>query len=182
MTEPDWLLPGAIKEEQSVTPNWEKLDQRLIEGVIVKEVRHVPTSYGHLTELFRTEWQLRANITQAFQGRFQPGALSAWHAHAVTQDAIFVNLGMLKIVLYDSRKSSKTYGTLNEFRLGDNRPGLVIIPPFVWHGVHNVSSSEASLINFVDHAYSYEDPDLWRLPADSPDIPYSFKTGLVVRR
>jgi len=60
MTEPDWLLPGAIKEEQSVTPNWEKLDQRLIEGVIVKEVRHVPTSYGHLTELFRTEWQLGA--------------------------------------------------------------------------------------------------------------------------
>ena len=108
MTEPDWLLPGAIKEEQSVTPNWEKLDQRLIEGVIVKEVRHVPTSYGHLTELFRTEWQLGANITQAFQGRFQPGALSAWHAHAVTQDAIFVNGGMLRVLLYDSRKNSKT--------------------------------------------------------------------------
>ena len=174
MTDNDWILPGAIKEGQSVTPNWEKLEPRLIDGVILKEVRHVPTSYGHLTELFRIEWQLRASITQAFQGRFQPGAISGWHAHATTQDGIFVNSGMLKIVLFDSRKNSKTYGMLNEFRLGDKRPGLLVIPACVWHGVHNTTSSDASLINFVDHAYSYEDPDHWRLPADTPEIPYSF--------
>ena len=174
MSDNDWLLPGAIKETQSVTPNWDKLDQPLIDGVIVKEVRHVPTSYGHLTELFRIEWQFRASITQAFQSCFQPGGLSAWHAHADTQDAIFVNTGMMKIVLFDSRKGSKTFGLLNQFRFGEQRPALLVIPRFVWHGVHNNSSEGASLINFVDHAYSYEDPDHWRLPADTPHIPYSF--------
>jgi dTDP-4-dehydrorhamnose 3,5-epimerase len=182
MTDNDWILPGAVKEVQSVTPNWEKLEPRLIDGVILKEVRHVPTGYGHLTELFRSEWQLCANVTQAFQGRFQPGALSAWHAHGLTQDSIFVNSGMLKLVVFDSRKSSKTFGMVNEFRLGDKRPGLLIIPAGVWHGVHNTSSNESSLINFVDHAYSYEDPDHWRLPADSPEIPYSFKTGSMIPR
>lgn len=177
MTNNDWLVPGATKDQQSVTPNWEKRDPCLIEGVVLKDVRHVPTTYGHLTELFRKDWELAGNWTQAFQGCFQPGAISAWHAHAITQDGIFVNSGMLKIILFDSRKNSKTFGMLNEFRLGDERPGLLIVPPCVWHGVHNTSANEASLINFVDHAYSYEDPDHWRLAADSPEIPYSFKTA-----
>jgi dTDP-4-dehydrorhamnose 3,5-epimerase len=175
MTDSNWLLPGAIKDAQSVTPGWDKFEQPLIDGVVQKDVRHVPTSYGHLTELFRSDWLLCANVTQAFQARFQPSAISAWHAHAVTQDALFVNRGMLKIVLYDSRKNSKTRGMLNEFRLGDARPGMLIIPPCVWHGVQNLTSTEASLINFVDHAYAYEDPDHWRLAANSPEIPYSFK-------
>ena len=176
MADNDWILPGAIKDTQSVTPDWRKPDERLIDGVILREVRHVPTGYGHLTEMFRHDWQLPGKVTQAFQSCFQPGAISAWHAHAVTQDGIFVNRGMLKIVLFDSRRTSKTCGMLNEFRLGDLRPGLLIIPAYVWHGVHNTSSSEASLINFVDHAYSYEDPDHWRLAANSPEIPYSFKS------
>jgi dTDP-4-dehydrorhamnose 3,5-epimerase len=176
MIESDWLLPGAVKDSQSITPSWEKLAARQIDGVIVKEVRHVPTAYGFLTELFRSDWDL-GTCTQAFQSRFQPGAVSAWHAHAVTCDRIFVNSGMLHIVLFDSRKTSQTYGVVSEFRLGDARPGLLIVPPYVWHGVHNDSSTEAMLINFVDHAYDYEDPDHWRLAVDSPEIPYRFKTN-----
>jgi len=29
------------------------------------------------------------------------------------------------------------------------------------------------LVNLVDAAYSYDDPDHWRLPPDTPEIPYS---------
>ncbi len=174
MAREDWLLPGAKKDPQSVTPNWETLEPALIEGVVLKNVRHVPTAYGHLTELFRDDWGLKGHWGQAFQSCFQPGAISAWHAHATTRDGIFVNRGMLKIVLFDSRKDSKTYGNINEFKLGDLRPGLLIVPSCVWHGVQNISSNGASLINFVDHAYTYEDPDHWRLSRDSPEIPYRF--------
>ncbi|MEA2891954.1 MAG: hypothetical protein QOI05_2747 [Bradyrhizobium sp.] len=28
-------------------------------------------------------------------------------------------------------------------------------------------------LNRVDRAYSYENPDHWRLPPDTPDIPFS---------
>ncbi len=82
------------------------------------------------------------------------------------------------LAFLEQRKNSKTFGLLNEFRLGDACPGLLIVPPCVWHGVHNTSGDEASLVNFVDHAYSYEDPDHWRLAADSPEIPYRFSTHL----
>jgi dTDP-4-dehydrorhamnose 3,5-epimerase len=31
------------------------------------------------------------------------------------------------------------------------------------------------VINIVDRAYDYHDPDHWRVPDDSPHIPFSFR-------
>jgi dTDP-4-dehydrorhamnose 3,5-epimerase len=64
---------------------------------------------------------------------------------------------------------------LNEFRLGMMRPGLVVVPPKVWHGVQNLADEPSSLVNLVDQAYRYENPDHWRVPPDSPHVPYRFR-------
>ncbi|HVR38279.1 MAG TPA: hypothetical protein VMU84_04235 [Thermoanaerobaculia bacterium] len=50
----------------------------------------------------------------------------------------------------------------------------MIIPPRVWHGVQNIAPGVSIVLNLVDQAYRYEDPDHWRVPADSPEIPYRF--------
>jgi dTDP-4-dehydrorhamnose 3,5-epimerase len=47
----------------------------------------------------------------------------------------------------------------------------------VWHGIQNLRQSPAVVLNLVDQAYSYEDPDHWRLPWDSPQIPFRFPNG-----
>jgi dTDP-4-dehydrorhamnose 3,5-epimerase len=49
-----------------------------------------------------------------------------------------------------------------------------VIPSGVWHGVQNLQATESRVLNLVDVAYEYEDPDHWRLPADTAEIPYSF--------
>jgi dTDP-4-dehydrorhamnose 3,5-epimerase len=54
------------------------------------------------------------------------------------------------------------------------RPTLVVIPPGVWHGLQVLSAEAATFVNFFDRAYDYSDPDDWRLPLDSPEIPYAF--------
>ena len=103
-----------------------------------------------------------------------PGEVSAWHAHQTTRDRLFVSQGMLKIVLFDARKGSPTFGRLNELRFGTVRPALVTIPPGVWHGVQNLSGEPSCLLNLVDRAYQYEDPDHRRLPPRTAKIPYRF--------
>ena len=114
-------------------------------------------------------------MDQVFQVLLQPNGLSAWHAHAVTTDRLFVNHGQIKIVLYDARPQSPTHGVINEYRLGTVRPALLVVPPQVWHGVQNLSHEPSLLLNLVDEAYRYEDPDHWRLPPDTDQIPYSFE-------
>lgn len=178
---PDWLLKGAIKDEQSITRDWQFVAQPLIAGVVLKEVAHVHKENGHLTEIFRRDWALDPQVLdQVFQVTLEAGKVSAWHAHEVTTDRIFANRGKIKLVLYDARPTSPTYQAINEFRIGELRPALIVIPPKVWHGIQNISSNPSSILNLVDQSYRYESPDHWRLPSDTPEIPYRF--GIAVGR
>lgn len=170
-----WQLPGCRKDAQSITCDWHPSNQQLIEGVLVRESSNVIKGNGYLTEMYRRDW-LDADqaIDQVFQVAVNPGGLSAWHAHALTTDRLFAVSGSLLIVLYDGRQDSPTYRLINEFRCGFARPTLILVPPGIWHGVHNIGHEPAILINMVDQAYRYEDPDHWRLPADTKEIPYCF--------
>ena len=173
-TETDFLL-GSTKDKQSITSDWVKM-QNLISGVQLKEVKNVMVrDGGYLTEIFRRDWNLGDTVVdQVFQRFMEPGAISGWHVHQKTTDRLFVSYGVIKIVLYDAREDSATFGSINEFCLGTPRPALVIIPPGIWHAVKNLSNNLSSLINLVDKAYLYEDPDHWRLPLNTDKIPYKF--------
>lgn len=170
-----WLIDGAVKDRQTVTASWAPSDQRLIDGVIVREVANVPKQNGYLTEILRRDWGLDTlGIDQIFQTVLNAGAISAWHAHATTTDRLFVSIGLFRIVLYDAREDSPTHGLLNEFRFGTVRPALLVVPPRVWHGVQNIAAASSALLNIVDRAYDYDDPDHWRVPPGDPAIPFEF--------
>lgn len=174
----DWLLEGATRDVQSITAEWQVPDPDLIDGVRLREARNVMRGTGRLTELWRSDWHLDDGpVDQVFQNLLDPGSVSAWHAHEHTTDRLAVHLGQLTVVLFDARAGSPTHGRLNELHLSEHRPTLVVVPPKVWHGVVNRSGSLAGLINLVDRAYAYESPDHWRVPADSPAIPYRIVPG-----
>jgi len=167
-----------VKDRQSVTRDWQAVDQSLIDGVRIVEVKNVITSRGYLTEIYRTDWNLTpGQVAQVFQTTLEPGAISAWHAHAKTIDRLFVSSGLILIVLYDGRQGSPTYGQLNQFRFGSVRPALATVPAGIWHGVQNVASTPSMLLNLVSECYSYEDPDHYRLPVSSEEIPFKFQCG-----
>jgi len=169
------MLRGAKRDQQIITRDWQKLHTS-IEGLVVREVLHVPGDHGVLTEIFRPDWDPGGSpLVQIYQIRLFAGAISAWHWHLRTTDRLFVNQGFMKIVLFDDREGSTTRGQVNEFHVGDARPTLIVIPPRVWHGVENLGDSHCLYLNFPSEAYNYEDPDHYRLPQDTPDIPYSWR-------
>jgi dTDP-4-dehydrorhamnose 3,5-epimerase len=63
---------------------------------------------------------------------------------------------------------------VNVLQLSRARPTLVIVPPGIWHGLQAVGAEPGQFVNFFDHQYDYADPDDWRLPADTNEIPYGF--------
>lgn len=177
-----WLIGNAKQDWQSITKDWQATAQTLIDGVRIKEVLNVPKENGYLTEVYRRDWAADAlPVDQVFQVVLAPKAVSAWHAHEKTTDRLFVSMGLIKIVLYDARRDSKTYQTLNVFKTGTIRPTLIIIPPQVWHGVQNLENEPGCILNLVDQAYCYENPDHWRLPPDTAEIPYRFMTETDVK-
>jgi dTDP-4-dehydrorhamnose 3,5-epimerase len=168
------MLKGAQKDGQIVTNEWQKV-HKTIEGVVVREVLHVPRDHGVITEMYRSDWDPTGlPVVHIYQSRLFPAALGAWSCHMKSIDRLFVNQGHLKVVLYDGREESPTHGLIMELHVGDARPAFLVLPPGIWHGIQNLGATDALMLNYPTHAYDYADPDHWRLPWDSPEIPYSW--------
>jgi dTDP-4-dehydrorhamnose 3,5-epimerase len=168
------MIEGAVKDAQLVTGDWQML-RAPIEGVTIREVLHVPRDHGVITEMYRPEWDPTGlPVVHAYQSRLFPGAIGAWSCHARSIDRLFVSQGHVKIVLYDGREDSPSHGRVLEHHLGDARPSFVVLPPGIWHGLQNLGASDALVVNFPSEAYDYADPDHWRLPMDTPEIPYGW--------
>lgn len=168
------MLKGAVKDKQTVQPDG-RIIRDLIDGVQVKDLRNIVTRNGLTTEVYRDEWSLwDGNPRHIIHVTFRAHAISAWHCHERQTDNIFVTDGTLRLALYDDRPESPTRGKLNVIHLSRAAPMLVVVPPMIWHGMKNLEAGVSSMINFFDRPYVYEDPDEWRLPEDTDQIPYRF--------
>jgi dTDP-4-dehydrorhamnose 3,5-epimerase len=175
------MITGARKDGQQITSDWQKL-QEPIEGVFIREVLHVPRDHGVLTEVYRPEWDPTSlPVVHIYQSRLFPGAVGAWSCHTKTIDRLFVSQGHIKVVLYDGREESPSYGRLMELHAGDARPAFLVLPTGIWHGLQNLGATDALVLNIPSRAYDYVDPDHYRLPYDSPEIPYTWITSSSAR-
>jgi dTDP-4-dehydrorhamnose 3,5-epimerase len=104
-----------------------------------------------------------------------PGVVKAWHYHKIQTDNIACVKGMIKIVLYDARENSATFGVVNEFFIGEHNPVLLIVPPGIYHGWKCVSESESMVMNVPTELYNYQNPDEYRLPFNTEEIPYNWE-------
>jgi dTDP-4-dehydrorhamnose 3,5-epimerase len=168
------INPAAVKDAAHMTPEWDRVGDH-IDGVRAREVKNVVTGNGVTVEVFREDWGIAtAAVVSMIHVTLRPGAVSAWHMHQHKTDHLFVVGGLIRAVLYDDRDGSTSHGRVDVLHLSAMRPTLVVIPPRVWHGIQVLSGEPGAFINFFDRAYDYADPDDWRLPADSPEVPYRF--------
>ena len=148
---------------------------KLINGVKVKNLRVIPDERGRLMELLRSDdREFFSGFGQVYLTTAYPGAIKAWHYHKKQTDNLVCIQGMMKIVLYDPREDSPTKGMVNEFFAGIHNPILIKVPPFVMHGFKCVSEHEALVVNIPTEVYVYNNPDEYRVPPSSPDIPYDW--------
>jgi dTDP-4-dehydrorhamnose 3,5-epimerase and related enzymes len=145
----------------------------MIEGVKVKELKVIADDRGRLAEILRIDDEIFEGFGQVYFTTAYPGVVKAWHAHRFQTDYITCISGMIKLVLYDEREGSPTYGQFEEFYIGIHNPILVKIPPMVWHGFKNIGLDEAIVINVITRPYDHKNPDELRRPAHG-DIPYDW--------
>jgi dTDP-4-dehydrorhamnose 3,5-epimerase len=126
-------------------------------------------------EILRSDDNCYEKFGQVYMTTAYPGVVKGWHYHKKQFDNMAVVKGMMKIVLYDGRKESASFGEVNEIFAGIHNPVLVHIPPFVYHGFKCISEDEAIVINAPTEVYNYKEPDEFRLPAHSNDIPYKWE-------
>lgn len=146
----------------------------MIAGVVVKPLRVIPDERGFLMEMLRSDDEIFERFGQSYITACYPGVVKGWHYHKKQTDHFVCVKGMAKVVLYDGRESSPTYRQVQEFFIGERNPVLLKIPCLVMHGFKAVGTETAMIINFPTELYNYKEPDEYRVPWDTRDIPYDW--------
>jgi dTDP-4-dehydrorhamnose 3,5-epimerase len=114
-------------------------------------------------------------IVYVYQFTIRPGMIKGWHVHRLHDDRIFLSQGTLKVVLYDERRDSPTYGMVNEIHRSVYQRNLMVIPAHVFHAHENIGADDALCVSMPTRAYDHASPDVFRLPLDNDVIPYKFE-------
>ena len=147
----------------------------MIEGVRLKELKPIPDERGRVMEILRADDELFEKFGQVYMTTAYPGVVKAWHYHKAQTDNMIVIKGMMKVVLYDARKDSPTYGQVNEFFLGEHNFKLIQIPKMVYHGFKCMGQEEATVINIPTELYNHAHPDEYRVDPYQNEIPYDWR-------
>ncbi|MCA9291671.1 MAG: hypothetical protein KDA25_11130 [Phycisphaerales bacterium] len=83
-----------------------------------------------------------------------PGVVKAWHRHRHQTDFWMCVTGNLKAGVY-----REDDGAAWCVVIGEKRPGVLVIPPTLWHGATPVGPTTAGLLYYVTRAYDARQPD-----------------------
>jgi dTDP-4-dehydrorhamnose 3,5-epimerase len=91
-----------------------------------------------------------------------PGVVKAWHRHQRQTDFWICVHGQLKAGIHredDGQSWSQV--------MGEAQPGVLIIPPLLWHGATTLGPHPAGLLYYMSNAYDPAAPDEQRRAWDS---------------
>jgi dTDP-4-dehydrorhamnose 3,5-epimerase len=163
------------KSPQTVAPSGERIETR-IDGVKIYQQVTQQDERGTLTEIYSPYWNFDdIPLVFLYTVTVRPGKTKGWAIHYDQTDRYAFYLGAVKLVLYDARAESPTYGLINELYFSEVNRSIVLVPPGIYHAVQNVGLTDALLINLPSHPYKHEDPDKYTLPLNNDLIPYKFE-------
>lgn len=148
----------------------------MIEGVYLKQLVRHNDDRGFFMEILRDDDNLLKRFGQASLSKSYPGVIKAFHYHQRQDDLWYFPIGNAQVVLHDLREDSITKGETNAFYLGEDNPGLLLIPKGVAHGYRVLGHIPAVIVYFTTESYCQTDPDEFRLAWDDPRIDINWTT------
>ena len=147
----------------------------MIEGVKIKKLTPHADERGCLTEILRSDDEMFERFGQVYVTLNYPGVIRAWHYHKKQDDFWAIAKGMIKAVLFDLREDSPTKGEVQEIFMGEQNPVLLKIPVGVAHGYKTIGIEPSLLVNLPTDTYNPAEPDEYRMPYDTKEIPYDWE-------
>ena len=144
----------------------------MIDGVEIIPLKKISDERGTIMHMLRADAPHFRKFGEIYFSTVYPGAIKGWHIHKEMELNYAVVSGMIKLVLYDDRKDSKTKGELMEIFLGENNYSLVKIPPMVWNGFKGFGTKEAIVANCATLPHSPD--EIMRKDPFTKDIPYDW--------
>ena len=172
------MLSAAVYDKPTVTSEGAPL-RRLTHGVSIRKLVTHTDGRGTVTELFDPRWNFHSDpLLFAYTFMIRPNVVKGWSLHQKHEDRYAILQGEMELVLFDPRPESPTYREVCLITLSEQDRCIVNVPINVWHADHNIGNKDVVVVNFPTIQYDHTAPDKWRLPIDTPLIPYKFPAGV----
>lgn len=174
VSESQRLYEASLKDQETVTAEGKDL-RKLPHGVTVRELVLHTDDRGAVMEMYDPRWGWHPDpLVFTYFFTIRPGWAKGWGMHKLHEDRHCLLNGEMKLVLYDSREESPTFGLVSEIYLTEKRRCLVNIPAGIWHADENIGTVDLLTVNFPTIQYDHKSPDKYRLPLHTDLIPYRF--------
>lgn len=119
----------------------------MIEDVKIFPLRQIPDERGKIMHMLKCTDPHFEKFGEIYFSVAYPGVIKGWHLHTKQTQFYAVISGMIKLVLFDERKQSQTYGELMEIFTGDDNYQLIKIPVGVVNGYKTIGVMPAIVAN-----------------------------------
>ena len=143
-----------------------------IEGIQISPLKKHVDERGMLFHMMRKDFDIFKEFGEVYFSFTNPGIIKGWKKHLKMTQNFAVPIGEIKLVLFDGRKSSKSYRKINELKLSPENYQLVTIPPNIWYSFQATSKIPGMIANCTNIPHDPEETHSKEL--DSPEIPYNW--------
>jgi len=152
------------------TPGPQNGSARPIHDVKLFSLRRIPDERGCVLHMLKSTDPYFSRFGEIYFSMAFPGAIKAWHLHKKMTIRYAVPVGNIKLVCYDPRKDSPTFGAIQEIFTGESHYQLVLVPPGVVNGFVCTGDRPALVANCAD--IPHDPGEIVRINPFTPEIPY----------
>ena len=146
----------------------------MIEGVVIQELKQFVDERGRVMHMLRADNPLFEKFGEVYFSEVLPGVVKAWKKHKLMTQLFAVPVGMIRLVIYDDRDSSRSNGELEILDVGRDNYKLIRVPPRLWYGFKCISDYPALLANCTDLPHDPDEVENYFDPSGSL-IPYNWE-------
>lgn len=144
----------------------------MIEGVVIQKLKQIVDDRGKVMHMIRADSPLFKKFGEIYFSVVNHDAVKAWKRHLKMTQHIAVPVGSIRLVIYDNREGSISFGKLEIIEIGENNYALVRIPPLVWYGFKGISSVPALIANCTD--LSHDPDEVEKMDPFNRQVPYDW--------
>ena len=175
----DSTLAEAVKDKAMVHSDGTPVS-RATHGVVVHRLKTHFDYRGSVTELFDPRWNFHPDpLVFSYAFTIKPKVVKGWNLHRHHEDRYALIQGAMELVMFDPRPDSPTYGEVYRAVLSEKDRCIINVPANVWHADFNIGDNDVIVVNYPTIQYDHSSPDKWRLPINTPLIPYTFPAGSI---
>ena len=143
-----------------------------IDGVKIIKKKVISDDRGKILHMLKNNDKEFQKFGEIYFSYVYPKKIKAWHIHKKMTLNYVAAFGKIKLVLYDDREKSSTFGKTQEIFLSNENHCLVIIPPLIWNGFTSADNNLAVLANCSN--IPHDKSEISRLDFNDPKFPYDW--------